>query len=235
MKVSKVVDDLAKIIIDRFYDKGMKSLYLAGTILTKDKVASSDIDFFGFVDKSFDIVKEEADINKFFDINRKKLCSGIECRFRAIGLDEFSGRIKRGNMANYIGVRGFALIFHSWKHVWGEKSDFGKKVKPYSLINRKNRAIGRIGFVMDQVKKGNDFFIRGFSKEVLRLVEVESEIAQGKKYEYSYFEIQKRFSKNKEHIVHETMKFRKKGISKKEFLEFVPRVNEYVKYMRTVR
>jgi hypothetical protein len=233
-KYEIIVNELSEVIQDKFSKKGLVSLYLAGTFLTKDRLPSSDIDFFGFVDKSFDIKKEEAEINNFFDKNKKKVCSGIECRFRAIGLDEFSGRVKRGNMTNYIGIRGFGLVFPFWKKLWGQKIDF-TKVRPYSLINRKRKAIGRVLFVIGQVEKGNDFFIRGFPKEILRLAEIESEIVDGMDYEYSYLRIVKRFSGDKEHVVHEAMRFRKKGISKKEFLKFLPRVLAYVEYMDMVK
>jgi|TARA_B100001964_G_C14236446_1_gene602688 hypothetical protein len=232
--VQKIVNDISKALIDKLGTSGLVSLYLSGTILTKDRVHNSDIDFFGFVKKSFDIEKEEDEINGFLDRNRKKLCGGFECRFRAIGLDEINGK-KRGRISRFFGMGSISLTFPFWKLVFGRDVKFDKRVKPYSLRFRKRKAIGKLNFMIGKVRGGEDYFLRHLSKEIIRLAGIESEMVQNKKYEYSYVDIEKRFFKDKNHIVHEAMRFRRKKFKKKDMLNFIPEIEAYVKNVRGLR
>ncbi|MBT3578008.1 hypothetical protein HOA55_01550 [archaeon] len=234
-ELKKTIGRLKDIIINKFENKGLISLYLSGTILTRDRVKESDIDFFGFVDKKFNIKKEEEKINKFFDKNRKKLSGRIECRFRAIGTDEFSGRVKRGNLSRYMGVRGLAVTFPFWKFIWGKRINYTNYVKPYTLSYRKKNAIGRIKFMIAEIKKGHNHFIQNFSKEILRLSGIENEIINKENYEHYYSKIEGKFKRNKNHISHEAMRLRKKRVSRKEIIMFFSRVEEYLKYMGSLK
>ena len=45
-----IINQLSKLTVNRLKDKGLISLYLAGTILSKDRTKHSDIDLFGIVD-----------------------------------------------------------------------------------------------------------------------------------------------------------------------------------------
>jgi hypothetical protein len=225
-EVEKIIDKISKVLKEKLEPKGLVSLYLSGTILTKDRTKMSDIDFFGFVEKRFDIKKEEEKINKFLDKNRKKLCGSFECRFRAIGLNEISGKIKRGNMSNYMGVRSLSIHFKFWKLMWGKKINFS--IKPYSLNHRKKLTIKKLKFMIKEIENGKGYFMQGISKEIIRLAEIESEIKQKKKYTYFYTETQKRF-KDKNHIVHEAMRLRNKKVTKKEILKIIPKIKDYIK------
>jgi predicted nucleotidyltransferase len=70
-KLKKIIEDIKEVTVKELKDKGLISLYLSGTILTKDRVKLSDIDLFGIVGPEFDIIKEENKINSEFEKRRK--------------------------------------------------------------------------------------------------------------------------------------------------------------------
>jgi len=235
IKIQKIIDNISKEIIDKLEPSGLVSLYLVGTILSKDRVHSSDIDFFGFVTKKFDIAKEEDKINNFLDKNKKNLCGGIECRFRAIGLDEIHGK-KRGRISKFIGISEMVLTFPYWKLIYGKNVRLDKIAKPHSVTFRKGKVIRKLNFMIERIKSGEDYFLHHISKEVIRLAGIESEIAQKNKYTYYYNEIEKRFDRDKKHIVHKAMKFRKDVIFKKgDMLNFISEIEAYIKYMKGIK
>jgi hypothetical protein len=227
-----LVDNLAREIVRKLEKKGLVSLYLSGTILTKDRVKTSDIDFFGFVKNDFDIVKEEKSLNNFLDKNKKKLCKGIECRFRAIGIDELDGKKSRGVLSKHVGLENLALTFPYWNLIWGKKINY--KIKPYNLKRRKIISIEKIESIIKDIDK-REKYLQNISKEVIRLAEIESEILFNKKYTYYYIDTQKRFIDNKSHVVHEAMRLRKKKVTKKDIDLFIPKIKDYLIYMKSIK
>ena len=61
------------------------------------------------------------------------------------------------------------------------------------------------------------------------IADVENQILNNKKHNKRYADIAKSFKKDREHIVHYTMKLRKKNkISKKERLKWIKMAKQYI-------
>ena len=92
-KIITAVRKVKNLTIKELENRGLLSLYLAGTILSrKERTKYSDIDLFGIVKSSFDM-DEEGKLNKKLKKLEKEI--GFECRFRAFPLDTLNGgRVK---------------------------------------------------------------------------------------------------------------------------------------------
>lgn len=103
-------------IFDEYKDRGIISLYLYGSILTKDYIeGESDIDSIGFADENMALALENEIKNK--------LCekSGFDkFGFRLLYKSELDTGIIKGNLASFIHPQLLLLDFPHWKHVVGQ-------------------------------------------------------------------------------------------------------------------
>lgn len=233
-RIKKIIKDLTKYTVSKFKDKGMVSLYLAGTILTKDRTPYSDIDLFGFVGSDFDIIKEENIINAEFEAAKKELCGGFEVRFRAIGLDELEGGGPRGTIAKHVGLDVAINYFPFYKRLWGKRLNFKKfPIKPLALREMAKRQIQWIENYINEFRKGKEIVPRsGLGKFILALARTEAQKDYGFKFDPSYLKLTKHLKKERNHIAHKAMAFRYKPPTKEETLEFCNEIEVYIKHIK---
>ncbi len=237
MKVSEIKKVIKKIVyftVKELKDKGLISLYLVGTIINEDRTPYSDIDLFGIVSPSFDIIKEENKINAKFKKLRKTLCKGFETRFRGIGIDELEGNKPRGVLAKYIGLDSLIKKLPFYKRVWGKKIDFSKfPINPIRLKEEAKRNIRSIERFMKEFRQGKEIFpMQNFSKSILYLARVEAEKYYGFKFDVSYKKLAKHLAHERNHIVHKAMELRYKKATRKNLLKFFEDVEKYLKYLK---
>ncbi|MBI4980298.1 hypothetical protein HZC30_01930 [Candidatus Woesearchaeota archaeon] len=226
------INQVSKFTVNQLKDKGLISLYLAGTILSKDRTKHSDIDLFGIVD-NFDF-KEEEKINHIFEKKRKTLCGGFECRFRGVPLRTLQGG-KREGVTKFLHPKRLIKLFPFWKHLWGEKFDFRhtRFVKPMPLKKEALWLIKILGKDLKKVRAGAQTYpLINYPKNIIQLVRVEAEHDLKFKFHPSYVKLQKHLSKHKQHIIHEAIRLRNKGFASKDIAGFTSEVEKYLKEMR---
>jgi len=82
------------------------------------------------------------------------------------------------------------------------------------------------------LEKGEEMFpIQNFPKQLLYLAAVEAEKDYGFEYTPSYKRLAKHLKDEKEHIVHDMMKLRRKKVTRKDILELADKIRDYVSYM----
>ena len=90
IRIDKAVSNIKNFLVKELTDKGMISLILVGTIISKkERNKNSDIDFFAIAQDDFNF-QLEAEINKKLDTLKNDICLGFECRIRCFDLDFFS-------------------------------------------------------------------------------------------------------------------------------------------------
>lgn len=232
-EIEKIIKKLVKVVVKKFKKKGLVSLYLAGTILTKDRNKYSDIDFFGIVPKDFDIYQEELKINKILEKKQDTLCEGIETRFRGIGLDELNGGELRG-VVKYLGFHRFLRQLPRYKLLWGEDIDFSKfPPNPKGLKREYKDLIKNTSKFMKDFKENKSTYpIQNFPKVILHLAREEAILNYGYQFDPSYSKIIQHFAKKKNHIVHKAMRLRNRKVTKEILLDFFPEVEKYLKYLK---
>ncbi|MBD3354755.1 hypothetical protein GF361_02095 [Candidatus Woesearchaeota archaeon] len=234
LRIRKIVKNITSFIVDELKDKGLISLYLAGTVLTKDRTPYSDIDIFGIVSSDFDIRKEEDEINSKLKLKKNSICRGFETRFRGIGIDELEGGKPRGIVSKHIGLNIIIKKFPFYKKIWGKKIDLSKfPVKPIELKEEAKDYIKTIETFMKKFRAGEETFpMQNFSKSVLNLARVEAEKEYGFRFDPSYKKLTKHLAKERDHIAHKAMEFRYKKVTRKEVLDFCNEVEIYIKDLK---
>ena len=232
--MKKIIKRISDFTVSELKEKGLISLYLAGTILTKDRTPQSDIDIFGITTSNFDIIEEENKINKKFEENEKELCGGIETRFRGIGIDELEGGQPRGVLAKYVGLEVLIKKFSFFKKLWGENIDFSKfPIKPLKAREEAKKEIRTIEKFLEKLKKGEELFpIQNFPKSILYLARIEAEQDYGFQFDPSYKKLTRHLQKERNHIVHKAMQLRYKKVTKKDILQIAEEVEAYIKHIK---
>lgn len=144
--MKKIPEQILIETFDEYKDQGLLSLYLYGSILTKDYIeGESDIDSIGFANESMPLALENEIKNK--------LCekSGFDkFGFRLLYKSELDTGIIKGNLASFIHPQLLLLDFPHWKHVAGQtfsRSDF-------SLVDID--AIGAVKIRLNHLEKIED-------------------------------------------------------------------------------
>jgi hypothetical protein len=110
-------------IFDEYKDQGLISLYLYGSILTKDyNEGESDIDSIGLASEDMPIALENEIKNKLCDKT-----DFSKFGFRLLYKSELDTGDIKGNLASFIHPQLLLLDFPYWKHVAGQvfsRSDF---------------------------------------------------------------------------------------------------------------
>ena len=114
--MKKTPEQALREVFDEYKDRGIISLYLYGSILTKDYVeGESDIDSVGFAAEDVALSLENEIKNR--------LCekSGFDkFGFRILYKSELDTGIIKGNLASFIHPQLLLLDFPHWKHVAGK-------------------------------------------------------------------------------------------------------------------
>lgn len=231
-QIIKTIGQVYKLTINQLKYKGLISLYLAGTILSKDRTKHSDIDLFGIVDH-FNF-KEEEKLNQLFERNKKTLCGGFECRFRGIPLKTLQGG-KREGVTKFLHPQRLIRLFPFWKHLWGKRFNFEQKqfVKPMSLKKEALWLIKILSKDLKIVRAGRQAYpLINYPKNIIQLIRVEAEHDWRFKFHPSYVKLQKHLSQEEKHIIHKAIRLRNKGFTSKDVAGFTLEVEKYLKEMR---
>jgi|GEM_PF-795648 len=228
-RIHSAINNISKAIINKLKDKGLITLYLAGTILDKkERVATSDIDFFAIVNSDFDMNLEKA-INNKLASEQHELCNDFECRLRVFPLCSLQGGEIKG-ILTILRPERMVQRLPFFKLIWGRKWNYKKDfVKPLALQDEAQFLINQIESIIVDIKKGNEKFpIKDFPKFIVELVRIEAQMFHKYKYHPSRTLLVKHLSKNKEHIIHKAMDLRNKDASRGETLVFVKDVEKYL-------
>lgn len=229
----KIIKNVINIIINRLKDKGLISLYVAGTFLTKDRTSQSDIDLFGIVKSDFNF-KEEEEINKFFDKNKQELCEGIETRFRGFPICSLEGGEQKGVITYFGDPARILQRFPFFIHIWGKKFNFKKDFpsKPMELKKEALYLISKLEISIDLLRKNKLDYYQNIPKQVIELIRVEAQKEYGFKYDPSYIALSQHLIDEEDHIIHKVMKLRNKKNTKTEIINFCDDIEEYIKDLR---
>lgn len=233
-KIKKIVYRVANFVINDLKDKGLVSLYIAGTILSKEeRTPKSDIDLFGLVSSDFKF-KSETEINAKLEKLRSSICGGYEARFRGVLISAFEGGKQEG-IVKFMRPERLIQRFMFFKHFWGKKFNFMKdfSVKPMEL---KDEASYLMGFLTNSIKSlraGKETFpSQDFPKHVFELVRVEAQLFHNFKYHPARKKLVRHLASENNHIVHRAMALREKVPTRKQVLIFGNEVEEYIKKLK---
>jgi len=110
------IDRIREVIIKKLKDKGLLSLYLGGTVPSRDRIPSSDIDTLGLVESAFDF-KEEEKVNRYLRGCLKEEI-GIDSTFRGVALSELNGGKQKGVITKWVPIRILIKRLPFFKHLW---------------------------------------------------------------------------------------------------------------------
>lgn len=230
--ITNAINNISSLIYKTLKDKGLISLFIAGTILNpKERTSQSDIDFFAIVEPYFDL-QEENELNNKLKQLKDTFCLGFESRLRCFDTDYLSG----GKPKNFIQEKIFKpgqIIkkFPHFKLIWGKKFDFDKDfIEPISHKEEAKHLIEILEKTTKDVRKGKQQFpLKDFPKFTIELARLEAEALHGMKYTIERKKIQKHLSKNKNHIIHEAMYIREHGATREEIIDFCNKIDKYIK------
>lgn len=215
-------------------DNSAVSIYLMGSFSTKDMTKKSDIDIIGIMKPDFNFRKERT-INSILN---KKIKSSHKISLGLMSYDEFFGGKKQGSLSMHIALPVFLNFLKTAKHVHGKKLDFDKfpakpakpkeelnyHIKFFSLFKNKFRRKDRIS---------EDFEFRDFVKMIFYVASLELLIKNHAARKTSYSDIEAAFRKDKIHIVHISLKLRKKDmISDREKQDWLDKAELYINEMK---
>ncbi|MBN2459935.1 hypothetical protein JXB28_06645 [Candidatus Woesearchaeota archaeon] len=229
-KINATVSNIAEFIVSRLEGRGLISLYLAGTILSrKERVPDSDIDFFGVMSSDFNPAEEEA-INSELEKQKESLCKGFECRFRGFFLDELQSGKPRSMVGKLMRPERLAQRFPFFKLVWGKKFNYKKDfVKPMQLKDEANFLIEFIEKAIKDLRaKKQKFPVEDFPKFIIELIRVEAMMFQGYNYHPDRKRLQHFLRKQESHIIHKAMDLRRRKAGWDEMVAFCADVEKYI-------
>jgi len=192
-------------------DNELISLYVMGSFLSKEMIESSDIDLVGVMKSSFNF-RKEARINKALN---ETVRSSHRIDLGTMSYDEFFGGTQKGSLTKHIELPIFLNFLKRAQLIYGKKINFDKlPVKPASP----EEELKYHAKVFDEYKAdfrktdriSPDFSFRDFIKIVLYIANLELQRTRKLTPRRSYSEILKAFRKDKSHIVHYSMKLRRK-------------------------
>ncbi len=218
------------------YDE-LVSLYVIESFLSKEMVESSDIDLIGIMKPSFDF-RRELRINKMLN---EKIGPNHRIDLGTMSYDEFLGGTAKGSLLNTIELPVFLAFMKRARLIYGKRINLDKlPVKPSSPEEQMEYHIRVFDeykaefWKKDRIK--TDFTFRDLIKMVLYLADVELQLARNLTPRRSYAGIIKAFHNDKNHIVHYSIKLRrKKTISGEEKESWLDLAEAYVARMKTIQ
>ncbi len=223
------IDRIREVIIKKLKDKGLLSLYLGGTVPSKDRIPSSDIDTLGIVESAFDFEEEEK-VNRYLRGCLEEEV-GIDSTFRGVTLSELNGGKQKGIVTKWVPIRILIKRLPFFKHLWGKEFDFSKfQVRRYEPQQEAKVQIKNIRRNIESLRKGTqEFPIRDITKHLLSLIALEAEVEHGFTFDPSYEKLAKHLEREKRHVVHQAMAVRKRPqINRTQILLFCSQAEKYL-------
>jgi hypothetical protein len=197
-------------------------------------IPSSDIDLVGVMKPSFDFRKEN-EVNRALN---QKTRSTHKIDLGTMSYAEFFGGRQQGSLMRHIELPVFLNFLKHARIIYGKRIDFSKlPIKPASPEKELSYHIN----VFDKHKAdfrersriGSDFSFRDFLKIIFYIANLELQLTKGQIPKARYTEIDKALRRDKEHIVHYSMKLRRKRtIWRKERQSWLDSAERYVMKMR---
>lgn len=217
-------ETLLKTIYNKYSNDGVVSIYLWGSILTKDfNEETSDIDAIAFVEDStpLELQKTIGDELGKSDVPRLHL--------NFIYLGEFNSSPIKSGLCGVIDPRLLLLDFPYWKHAAGKRL----KVKDFSLKKPNHKQAIEIHLQnikrrqWQDVSKVSPFERIYFIKEIARLIHAVQSSRVASKVPFSYVDILKRANKEEKLVVEAVNELRANN-SKISYDRFVPIFQEFI-------
>lgn len=234
MNNKSLLQKIRRIVLENT-DGMIVSLYVIGSFLTKEMIEYSDIDLVGVMKSSFDF-RKEARINKTLN---KAIGSSHTIDMGTMSYDEFFGGHQQGSLMKHVELPIFLSFLKRAKLLYGRRINFDTlPIKPASPLEELKYHIKIFNEYKSDFRKKNkirpDFSFRGFIKIVFYIANLELQLTRNLTPRRSYSEIVKAFRKDKNHIVHYSMKLRcKKTISREEKKSWLDLAEGYVARLKT--
>jgi len=210
MNGKQLVERIKKIILENA-GECIVSLYAIGSFPRKEMVESSDIDLVGIMKASFDFRKERL-VNKTLN---KKIRSKHRIDLGTMSYDEFFGGKQQGSLTRHVDLPVFMNFLKNAKLIYGRKLDFNTfPIKPASKEDELKYHIRIFDKYKDAFRKKDriaaDFSFKDLFKIIFYIANIEVQISRKTKPKKRYFDIAKAFRNERHHIVHYSLKLRKK-------------------------
>ena len=228
-RIKRIVRNVVSFAVNELKDKGLVSLYVAGTILTKDRTSQSDIDLFGITASDFNF-DDENELNAKFEAQQDTLCGGIETRFRAFPISVLEGGRRKG-VSRYLHPRRVLRRFPFFTHVYGKRFNFRKDfpLKPMEIKEEALFLIKGLEQNIKDLRTGKETFpYTNFPKHVVELIRVEAEKDYGFKFDPSFAKLTRHLRNEEGHIIHKVMELRSKKATRREIVTFCEEVETYI-------
>lgn len=232
----KLLQKMKKVVLENAGDD-LVSLYVIGSFHSKEMIRTSDIDLVGVMKPSFNF-KKEGEMNKALN---KGNSSGNRIDLGTMSYDQFFGGRQQGSLMKHIELPVFLNFLKRAKLIYGRRINFNRlPIKPVSPLEELKYHIKVFNEYKSGYRKKNkirpDFSFRGFIKIVFYIANLELQLTRNLTPRRSYSEIVKAFRKDKDHIVHYSMKLRrKKTISHDERNSWLDMAENYVAKMKAAR
>lgn len=233
MNGKKVLEKIKNIMIEQA-GEDIVSLYVMGSFMTKDVEKTSDIDIIAIMKDDFDF-RKEISINSLLN---RKLKTKYQVSLGTMSIKEFYRGRRKGSLTKHTGLPIFLNFLKHAKLIHGKRLAPDKfPVKPASLKMQMNYHCNLIltyGKHFRKIDKiGVDWTFRDFIKTSFYIADLELQITRKTKPKPRYADIVNAFKAKKYHIIHETMRLRKKKfITSKEKQEWISKAEDYAKEMK---
>jgi predicted nucleotidyltransferase len=210
MNDKELLREMRRVVLENA-DSELVSLYVIGSFLSKEMVESSDIDLVGVMKSSFDFSKEVR-INKALNAtirSRQRIDLGT------MSHDEFFGGPQKGSLTKHIELRVFLNFLKRAQLLYGRRINFDRvPVKPalpeeelkyHIKVFNEYKAVFR---KKDRISA--DFSFKDFIKIVFYIADLELQLIRNLTPRRSYSEIVKALQGDRAHIVHYSMRLRRK-------------------------
>jgi predicted nucleotidyltransferase len=211
------------------------SLFVLGSFLSDEMTPSSDIDLVGVMRPTFDF-RSEARLNRILN---ETVSSEHRIDLGTMSYEEFFGGTRKGSVMKYTELPIFLNFLKHAKLIYGKKIDFDKlPIKPASAEQELKYHIREFKKYERQFRRKNasgpDFSFRDFIKTIFYIANAELQLTRHLASKGSYTEIVEAFAQNKHHLVHYSMRLRrKKTISRRDKRTWLNLAERYAAQMRT--
>jgi predicted nucleotidyltransferase len=233
-KLDSTIGSIVYYIVQEYGNKGLISLYLAGSAIDeKERNDESDIDIFAVVKDDFDFTLEDK-LNKKMIEYTSSICNGYKTVFRAFTIGSLKGLNYEGRAIKTFKPERVVQKFRYYRFLWGEKLDFSKGfLQPMKLEDEAYFLMEQINDDINALKRGVEKFpIKDFPKSIIELAGVEAELFYGFKYRPGRLALQNFMKRYNNHIIHKAVSLRNGFCSRNEVVDFCGDAQKYLEELK---
>jgi len=234
MNDRRLLKEIKRIVLDHCSNE-LVSLFAIGSFLSHEMVESSDIDLIGVMKSSFDF-KNEAFINR--ELN-ERIHSIHRIDLGTVSYDELLGGAHKGSLTKHIELSILLNFLKRARLIHGKRIKFDKlPIVPASPLEELRYHVKVFDEYNSDFKRkeriGPDFAFSDIIKIIFYIANLELQLRRNLTPRWSYSEVVRAFRRDKNHIVHYSMKLRrKKAISHAERESWLDLAEGYVSKMKT--